>query len=153
MISRCVIQVPGHIIICPDFPSPDRPASPDTSRTIRLLSETSNTRPSGPSGLTKNFPDPPATTRFPAKAHSGDCARPFYKGENVLRRDNDFLYRGSILTSKLLKQGYSFEKLKTAFRSLALWSWLIVIVIIRLLMTWILYVLSTHKLLIILHTI
>ena len=28
----------------------------------------------------------------------------------------DFLYRGSILTSKLLKQGYSVEKLKTAFR-------------------------------------
>ena len=34
----------------------------------------------------------------------------------VCSRYNDFLYRGSILTSKLLKQGYSVEKLKTAFR-------------------------------------
>ena len=34
----------------------------------------------------------------------------------VCSRYNDFLYRGSILTSKLLRQGYSVEKLKTAFR-------------------------------------
>ena len=33
----------------------------------------------------------------------------------VCSRYNDFLYRGSILTSKLLKQGYAVEKLKTAF--------------------------------------
>ena len=79
MISRCVIQVPGHIIICPDFPSPDRPATPDTSRTIQLLPETSD---NGPSGLSTNFPDYLATTRFPPKAYSGDCARPFYEGEN-----------------------------------------------------------------------
>ena len=36
----------------------------------------------------------------------------------VCSRYNDFLYIGSILTSKLLKQGYSVEKLKTAFRKL-----------------------------------
>ena len=35
---------------------------------------------------------------------------------NYICEYNDFLYRGSILTSKLLKQGYSVEKLKTAFR-------------------------------------
>ena len=63
---------------------PDCPATPDTSRTIRLLPETSDT---GPSGQSTNFPDYPATTRFPAKAHSGDCARPFYEGENVLKKD------------------------------------------------------------------
>ena len=34
----------------------------------------------------------------------------------VCSRYNDFLYRGSILTSNLLKQGYAVEKLKTAFR-------------------------------------
>ena len=63
------------------FPQPD---SLQTSQTIRLLPETSDT---GPSGLTRNFPDPPSTTRFLAKVHSGDCARPFYEGENVVRRD------------------------------------------------------------------
>ena len=57
--------------------------------------------------IDSNIPEPPAYGVFISQ---------LIRYARVCSRYNDFLYRGSILTSKLLKQGYSVEKLKTAFR-------------------------------------
>ena len=57
--------------------------------------------------IDRNIPESPAYGVFISQ---------LIRYARVCSRYNDFLYRGSILTSKLLKQGYSIEKLKITFR-------------------------------------
>ena len=59
-------------------------------------------------------------TIFLNPLHIGVFIYQLIRYARVCSRYNDFLYRSRIhfLTSKLLKQGYSVEKLKTAFRKI-----------------------------------
>ena len=59
---------------------------------------------------------PYLSSNIPEYPSYGAFVSPLIRYARVCSKYEDFLFRGSILVSKLLKQGYSSQKLQTTFR-------------------------------------